>query len=326
MTRTGSAPAPAPSETIVPPGLPSAAAAATTVPPIPGSRQMPDATLLRTLHWPAVGEPWAMALVVHGLGEHGGRYGIVAEALTRDGIDVHAYDQRGFGGSAGERAYVDRWSRLHDDLQIVLVGLRDDRPGLPLILYGHSMGGLVAAGYVLSAAPRPLPDLLVLSSPGLDSSFPGWKRSMAAVLAPVMPHARLSNGPLRDGLSHDPAIREAYARDPLCQTTSTVRFGHEGFVEQARVRAAIEALDAMPVPTYVFHGSGDPVVPVTASVVLGTKGGVTRHVHEGLRHETHHEPEHEHVLADVVAWLEAQRAAGVAVIEARPGGSSPPWV
>jgi alpha-beta hydrolase superfamily lysophospholipase len=65
----------------------------------------------------------------------------------------------------------------------------------------------------------------------------------------------------------------------------------------------------MPVPTFVFHGSEDPIVPLRASEPIGTKGNVTRHVHEGLRHETHHEYEHEHVMADVVAWLESQRGA-----------------
>ncbi len=84
---------------------------------------------------------------------------------------------------------------------------------------------------------------------------------------------------------------------------------HEAMLEQARLQVALAAIDRMPMPTYVFHGSADPIVPVHASEVLGTKGNVTRHVHEGLRHETHHEYEHEHVLAEVVAWLQGQRPA-----------------
>jgi alpha-beta hydrolase superfamily lysophospholipase len=91
----------------------------------------------------------------------------------------------------------------------------------------------------------------------------------------------------------------------LCQPTSTIRFGAEGFVEQERVREALAARDAMPMPTYVFHGGADPIVPVAASEVLATKRNVTRRVHDGLRHETHHEPEHGQVLAEVVAWIRA---------------------
>ena len=289
--------------------------------PSQATARMSDGTLLRTLHWePAVG-PWAVALVVHGLGEHAGRYGNVAAAFVPAGIDLHAYDHRGFGGSAGRRSYVDRWSQLHDDLQERLIAIRAARPDLPLVLYGHSLGGLVACGYVLSDEPRPEPDLLVLSSPALDSTLPAWKRAMAASLTRLVPRMRVSNGAIRDGLSHDPSIREAYVNDPLCQTSSTVRFGAEGFGEQERLRAALAARDAMPMPTYVFHGGGDPIVPVTASEVLATKGNVTRRVHEGLRHETHHEPEHEQVLSEVVAWI---RGAIEALGTAAPSAAAEP--
>jgi alpha-beta hydrolase superfamily lysophospholipase len=300
--------------------LPSGSTSALAAAPMPAApseatARMADGTLLRTLRWDAVGEPWAVALIVHGLGEHGGRYGNVAAALTAAGIEVHAYDHRGFGGSAGRRAYVDRWEQLHDDLQERLAAVRFAADGRPVVLYGHSMGGLVAAGYVLADPPRPLPDpprplpdLLVLSSPGFESTIASWKRGLAASLNAIVPRMRISNGPVRDGLSHDPEVRDAYVRDPLCQTSSTVRFGHEAFEAQRRVRAAIDAIAAMPVPTYVFHGSDDPVVPVSASEALGRKGNVTRHVHDGLRHETHHELEHDHVMAEVVEWLEAQRA------------------
>ncbi len=280
---------------------------ATAVTPSVATARVADGTILRTLHWPATGDAWAVALIVHGLGEHAGRYATVARALTEDGIDVEGYDHRGFGGSAGPRAYVERWSQFHDDLEERVTALRAEHPGLPLILWGHSMGGLIACGYVLSPVPRPLPDLLVLSSPAIDADVPRWKRAMAGVLAGVLPRMRVSNGPLGDGLSHDPAVRDAYAHDPLRVGSSTTRFGHEAFEEQARLQAAIAALDAMPVPTYVFHGSADPIVPVDTSAALGSKGNVTRRVHEGLRHETHHEPEHEAVLGEVVAWLEAER-------------------
>lgn len=279
-----------------------------TVTPSEATARMADGTLLRTLHWPARDEPWAAALIVHGLGEHGGRYGNVAEPLAAAGLDVHAYDHRGFGGSAGPRAWVDRWSQLHDDLEQRLTALRAERPDRPVVLYGHSMGGLIAGGYVLADAPRPLPDLLVLSSPGFDDELAPWKHVMARLLNAVVPRMRIANGVVEDGLSHDPAVREASSRDPLNQAYSTARFGHEAFSEQARVRAAIAALDAMPVPTYVFHGSADRVVPVTASEPIGSKGNVTRHVHDGLRHETHHEFEHAHVVGEVVAWLETRRA------------------
>ncbi len=272
--------------------------------------RMPDGTIVRTLHWAPAGEPWAVAQLVHGLGEHSGRYQPVAEPMARAGIAVHAHDHRGFGGSAGPRAYVERWDLYLDDLERRLEWLRTEYRDLPLVMYGHSMGGLMAAGYVLSDRPRLMPDLLVLSAPGIDDAFPAWKHGVARALGSVVPRLRISNGPVGDGLSRDPAVAAAYLADPLCQPRTTIRLASEGFAEQARVRDAIAHRDAMPIPTYVFHGTRDPVVPVEASEGIGRLGNVTRRVHEGLNHECHHEPEHAAVLAEVIDWLRARVEAG----------------
>ena len=267
--------------------------------------RMADGTILRTLTWSPETDPWAAALVVHGLGEHAGWYGNVAAALVAAGIVTHGYDHRGFGGSAGPRAYVDRWARYHDDLEERLLALRSERPDLPIVMYAHSMGGLIAAGYVLAERARPLPDRLILSAPGLDSTVPDWKRRLASMLTNVLPRMRIANGLSDDGLTCDPTVTAAVAADTLRVRTSTVRLGAEAFREQARVGAAIAGIDRMPVPTYVLHGSADPIVPVSASADLGGKGNVTRRVHDGLRYECHNEPQHAAVLAGVVAWIEA---------------------
>lgn len=277
--------------------------AAGVVMPSTSSVQVADGTHLRTLHWPAEGDAVATALIVHGLGEHAGRYDNVALPLARAGIDVHGYDHRGHGGSGGPRNHVERWDILHDDLQERIESLRTAYPDRPLLLYGHSLGGLIACGYVLSEPERPLPDLLVLSAPALTDDQPAWRHTLAGVLAGIVPKLRISNGLPDGGLSRDPAVREKADRDPLSTSTSSIRFGAEAFKEQDRVNAALAARDSMPVPTYVFHGSADPIVPLRASAVFEGMGNATRHVHDGLRHECHHEPEHEHVLAEVVAWI-----------------------
>jgi alpha-beta hydrolase superfamily lysophospholipase len=284
----------------------SATSAAEPLVPAEGTARMPDATTLRTLHWAPAGDPWAVALIVHGLGEHAGRYETVAAALTEAGIDVYGYDHRGFGGSSGFRAYVDRWSQLHDDLANRVEATRAERPGLPLVMYAHSLGGLIATGYVVPGDGRPMPDLLVLSAPGIDSTQPAWKKKLAAILTGVVPRMRLANGLARDGLSRDPSIQAKVDADPLCISTSTVRFGAQAFAEQDRLRGLLPGLASMPVPTYLLHGSDDPIVPVASSEVLATKGNVTRRVWPGLRHESHHEPEHADVLAEVVSWIRSQ--------------------
>lgn len=268
-----------------------------------GAAHAGDGTVLRTLRWRPEGPPWAGLLLVHGLGEHAGRYDHVARQMADAGIEVHAYDHRGFGASGGPRAYVRRWADLHDDLEARLEAARAAMPDMPLVLYGHSMGGLIALGYVLSDGPRPQPDLLVLTSPGLDSTIATWKQRVAPVLSRIAPRLRLPNGFRPGDLSRDPSVDERVANDPLCQSSSTARIGAEGFAEQRRVRGALAHGRLLPIRTYVIHGDVDPIVPVEASAELERYPNATRRVYPGLRHETHNEPEGPEVVDDTIAWI-----------------------
>lgn len=275
------------------------------MPPEIGAAHADDGTVLRTLQWRPGNAAWAGLLLIHGVGEHAGRYEHVANQMTDAGIEVHAYDHRGFGGSGGRRAYVDRWSDLHDDLRLRLAAARSAMPDVPLVLYGHSMGGLIALGYALSGTPRPQPDLLVLTSPGLDSTIAAWKQRLAPLLSRIAPRLRIPNGFRPGDLSRDPAVDERVANDPLCQSSSTARLGAEAFAEQRRMRGAIGGGWRLAVPTYVVHGSDDPIVPADASAALERDPSVTRRVYPGLRHETHNEPEGPAVVADTIAWIRA---------------------
>src|SRR5687768_16181287 len=141
-----------------------------------GAARTRDGIELRTLRWPAAGTPRAHLLLVHGIAEHAGRHTFVASSLARAGIETHAFDLRAFGASGGPRAYLGRWSEYHDDVEDQLAGVRKAAGELPVVLYGHSMGGLIALGYVLADRPRPEPDLLVLSAPAIAAIVAQWKR------------------------------------------------------------------------------------------------------------------------------------------------------
>jgi acylglycerol lipase len=266
----------------------------------------PDGTPILVRTWAASGQPWASILLVHGLAEHSGRYEHVGQQLASAGLEVMAYDQRGFGASGGRRAFVDRWDLVHDDLEDRLAALRAASGGRPVVLFGHSLGGLIVLGYVLAEPPRPPPDLLVLSAPALESTIPGWKRGLAGVLGRVAPTLSLSNA--FDGaiLSRDPTVGERYLADPLNQHETTTRFGALAIAEQGRVRAVLGRLS---IPTLVYHGEDDHLVPTAASAPLGAVPGVVRRTYPGLRHESHNEPEGPAVIADVVDWLRANVAA-----------------
>jgi alpha-beta hydrolase superfamily lysophospholipase len=258
-----------------------------------------DGTSLLVRHWPVpTGEPWAAMLLVHGLAEHCGRYDHVGARLARAGIEAHGFDLRGFGGSGGRRAWVDRWSQLHDDLEERLVAVRSIAPSRPLVLSGHSLGGLIALGYVLDGRSRP--DLLILSAPAIGANIPLWQRLLVGSLGKVAPGLLLGNRIDPEGLSCDSSVGEAYAADPLNQHRSTIGFAHAAFREQRRVAAA---LDRLSMPTLVVHGADDPIVPPGASERLEGLPGVIRQVYPGLRHELHNELAGHQVIGDEIDWI-----------------------
>lgn len=259
-----------------------------------------DGVRLLTRHWPAEAAR-ASVLLIHGLGEHSGRYEHVGDQLAAAGLETFGWDLRGNGASGGERAWLDRWSQFHDDVEDRLATVRAALPGRPVILYGHSMGGLIALGYAVSDRPRP--DSLVLSAPGIDDDLAAWKHMAAPILARIVPRFRLPDGITAAMRSRDPARQAATASDPLMLGWATTKFGALGFAEQARVRAVASSLS---VPTLVIHGLDDPVVPARISEPLAAIACVTRRAYAGVRHEPHNEPEGPQVIGDVIAWIDGQ--------------------
>lgn len=270
---------------------------------VTGSVRTRDDLELRALRWSAGSGPRAHLLLVHGIAEHAGRHAHVASQFARAGIETHAYDLRGFGGSAGPRAYVRRWSEYHDDLEDQLAAVRVTAGELPVVLYGHSMGGLIALGYILADPPRPAPDFLVLSAPAIAAIVPRWKRALADVLGRVLPRVEVANDLPAGGLSRDAQVEVAYRSDPLNVHRTTARLGMELLHEQARVQSALARIGALPRPTYVLHGSDDPIVPLSASATLERRENVTRRVYPRLRHEMHNEPEASAVIDDTTLWI-----------------------
>ncbi len=237
----------------------------------------------------------ADVVLVHGLAEHSGRYERVGDQLSEAGYRVTAFDLIGFGASGGRRGDIESWTMFLDQVQDHLESVRSERP---IILMGHSMGGLIALEYALSE--RPKPDLLVLSSPGLAGGD-AWQRALAPVAAALAPKLTMPNGLDGAQLSRDPAVGEAYFADPLVLTKSTNRFGANLFAAMKRTRTHAESLD---IPALIIHGGADTIVPPSSSAPLEAIDGVTRTLYPKLRHECMNEPEGPEVVADIIAWLD----------------------
>ena len=251
--------------------------------------------VLLTRHWRG-DAPAASVILVHGAAEHSGRWEHVGDMLAAAGFDVHGYDLRGHGRSGGHPMHVDSFDDFLADLELMLETFR--RPGRPVVVYAHSLGGLVATAYGVSE--RPQPDLYVLSAPALGSTTPRILRAVALILSPVAPKLAVPTVIKKEYLSRDPAVGAAYIADPHVHSKGTLRLGRAAFQTMA---ATNRKLDRLATPTLVIHGGDDQLVPPSASAPLEAVAGVERKVFSGLRHEMHNEPEAAEVIGFVVDWL-----------------------
>jgi acylglycerol lipase len=256
------------------------------------------------LHLKNWSSPQAQAalLIVHGMGEHSARYQHVAEYFVQADYQVWAYDQRGHGMSEGQRGHVPHADQLHKDLESVIDYVRAHSPNLPLVLYGHSMGGNVALSYALK---RPFPGVaLVLTGPWIQLAFapPAWKISAAKWLNALSPSLSLANELDTNMLSRDTAVVAAYNSDPLVHDRISARMGYS-LMQTANWLNTWEG--TVPVPTLIMHGSEDGLTSFAASKAFAArvKGNISFKDWPGLYHEIHNEPEKQAVLDHVFHWL-----------------------
>ena len=253
-------------------------------------------------------------LIVHGLGEHIGRYAHVAAQLNAWGWSATGYDHRGHGGSEGTRGELRHGEDLLSDLAQVIDSVRARSPG-PLVLLGHSMGGLVAARFVAASsmpgAPgwsRPL-DALVLSSPALDAGTTAWQKLLLSVLGPLAPNLGLSNGLKPTWISRDAAVVGAYMADPLVHDRITPRLAR--FIVDAGEWVRANTL-MWSVPTLLLYAGSDRCVAPAGSRALAAtapKAMFTVQEFKTLQHEIFNEPEQAEVFAVLGGWLARLRGS-----------------
>jgi lysophospholipase len=249
--------------------------------------------------------PRAAIVLLHGLGEHSGRYDHVVARLVEEGYAVHALDHRGHGRSDGPRALIENMDNVVADVDTLVDRVAGNEPSVPVFMLGHSMGGLIALRYALAHRER-LAGLILSAALAQLDAVPKPLELVGRALSVIAPRAPLiAIDPTLT--SRAPAIVEAYRSDPL------VHHGKVPARTAVQLADAVEgfpsAVAAITVPTLILYGTADGLCPPAGSVMLAERIGaddITVTAYDGLFHEILNEPERETVLEDLTGWLAAR--------------------
>jgi lysophospholipase len=262
--------------------------------------------LLRYRTWEA-SSPRAAIVIVHGLGEHSGRYDEFATRMASFGFSSYACDLRGHGLSEGRRGHTPSFDAFLQDLDRFrreVQGLVDVR--LPLFLLGHSMGGLIALRYqqeyntVFRGA--------IIASPWVATAMevPRWKTTVVSALSKPLPALPFSNRIDPALLSHDPDVVSRYAADPLVHDRITPRLFTEASIAMGLVFQRADRFDD---PILFLLAGDDRIVDTKRTQALARgipSGEVTIKVYPGMNHEVLNEEERIVVYRDVRNWISAR--------------------
>jgi len=267
--------------------------------------QISDGLPMYSKDWKPEGKPKAVVCLVHGLGEHIGRYEHVAAALTSKGYVLSGFDLRGHGKSGGPRGHTPSYDALMDDIAKFLDKAEEHFPGLPRFLYGHSLGGNLILNYPLLRKSTLAG--VISTGPWIKLSFqpPASKISLAKIMNGILPGFSQPNGLETAALSRLPEVVTAYVNDPLVHDRISARMFLT--VYEAGLWA-LEHASEIKMPILIMHGGADRITSLEASREFAEKAGeqVTLHIWEGLYHEIHNEPEQADVFKVMVEWLDSQ--------------------
>ncbi|MHA1357658.1 MAG: lysophospholipase [Candidatus Helarchaeota archaeon] len=267
-----------------------------------GKFQSNDGLQLYFQSWRPDDAPKAVVQIIHGFGEHSGRYMNVVNALLPRGYVIYADDHRGHGLSEGIEMYVKKFDNYVEDQKIFFDLIKEKEPNLPHFILGHSMGSVIAALYVVKY-PAGIQGLVLSGAATHNRTLKGIMKAFAKFLGTIAGKMRM-NVDLADGLSHDPEVVQAYRDDPLVHKKTTIRLG----AEFARgIDKARKFLGDITVPTLVQSGGDDPeMLGAEQFKDLLKVEDKTIKIYDGLFHEIYNETKAERkvVLKDLGDWLD----------------------
>jgi acylglycerol lipase len=264
--------------------------------------QTEDGLRLYAQGWQPETEPKGVVCLVHGLGEHSGRYAHLAAFLNQAGYALLTFDLRGHGKSQGQRGHAPSYEALLDDIAHLLEEAAERYPDRPRFLYGHSLGGNLVIEYALRRRPQLAG--VIATGPLLRTAFepPAWKVTLAKIMRSLWPTLSLSNELDRQGLSRDPEVVRAYNEDPLVHDRLSARLGMD--MLQSGLWSLEHAAE-FPLPLLLMHGGADRLCSVQASREFAAQAGdfCTLKIWDGFYHEIHNEPEQGQVFEYLLEWL-----------------------
>jgi alpha-beta hydrolase superfamily lysophospholipase len=246
----------------------------------------------------------AMA-IVHGFGEHSDRYMNAVNYFVPKGCAVYGFDLRGYGRSGGKRGHIDRWDDYVNDVKSFMDEVRQGTNGIPLFLWGHSLGGLIALDYaarcqdclrgVITSGPLlgevPVSPALVKISQVMSRVWPGFGMDIHLDATAV---------------SRDPTVVQAYQKDTLVHSIATARFGTE--LNTARARVNQQAAQ-FKLPLLLMQGGADRLTPAASNRMYHDSVGSKDKqfvLYPDAYHELHNDLGAEHALADMFSWMQAR--------------------
>lgn len=261
--------------------------------------------MLHAVEWKPDCEPKACILLVHGIGEHTGRYQHVAEYFTKAGYVITGFDLRGHGKSEGIRGHAPSFDHLMDDITQGIDILRSNFPGLPVFLYGHSLGGALVIYYSITRDSNLAGVIATSPALGITVPIPPIKLLLGKIMYAVFPTFQMKNGLDPNDLSHDTSVGQRYTSDPLVHPFTTARLGLD-LIKSGSFN--IEHASEVQYTMLLMQGTADKLVSPELTRKFAEKAPsqlITYKEWDGYYHELHNETQKDVVLQVMVDWLNA---------------------
>jgi acylglycerol lipase len=254
---------------------------------------------------PTIPQPKAVVCLVHGIGEHTSRYVHVAEAFGKEGYVFFGADLRGHGRSGGIRGHISSIEDFMQDIDNLLEQARRRYPSLPIILYGHSLGGIQVLYYGLTRKPNVKG--IIATSSGLHNALESQalKVNMAKVLGMLIPRVTLAGGLDPKSISRDEKVVQAYINDPLVHDRISLGLGRSVLGINHWI---LEHAAEFPLPLLLMHGKADQLASPSSSIEFAAalKDKCTLVLWDDAYHELHNEPEKDKVFKTMILWMDAR--------------------